>query len=345
MTASAEVTLLVVPRERFGLSRRSLESIYANTDTPFTLIYVDGGSPTATRRYLAAQSSGRGFRLLRTDAHLTPNQARNLGIAHVTTPYLVFLDNDVLVTPGWLEALLRCARETGASVVGPLYCMGEFEEQTVHMTGGHAHIFEKDGKRRFQEDHRFWSRPLPEVLPGLRREPCEMVEFHCMLVASRVFQQLGPLDEGLKSALENPDFCMSVRRSGGEVYFEPASLVTYLFSPAALGVVGPALFPPAMEHGLEPGLPRAIPGEVGSAGGRSEPHPPVHGVDPLASSGAGPTRFPPRARPAIPSRPKAGPLAVAHRGTPRPVVRARPPDPASVESTPRMSAWGGPPTP
>ncbi len=231
MTAAAEVTLLVVPRERFGLSRRSLESIYANTDTPFTLIYVDGGSPPATRRYLAAQSSARGFRLLRTDAYLTPNQARNLGIAHVTTPYLVFLDNDVLVTPGWLEALLRCAKETGASVVGPLYCMGEFEEQTVHMTGGHAHIFEKDGKRRFQEDHRFWSRPLPEVLPGLRREPCEMVEFHCMLVASRVFQQLGPLDEGLKSALENPDFCMSVRRSGGEVYFEPTSLVTYLPPP------------------------------------------------------------------------------------------------------------------
>ncbi|MGH7402794.1 MAG: glycosyltransferase family 2 protein [Candidatus Rokuibacteriota bacterium] len=227
----AEVTLIVVPRERFGMTRRSLESIYANTDPPFTLIYVDGRSPAATRRYLAAQAKERGFRLIRTERYLTPNEARNLGIAQASTPYVVFVDNDVLVTPGWLEALVRCARETGAWVVGPLYCMGEIEQQTVHMTGGHAHIFEQDGARRFREDHRFWGNPLPQVRPRLRRESCEMVEFHCMLVGSHVFQRLGPLDEGLKSALENPDFCMSVRQAGGEIYFEPAALITYLPPP------------------------------------------------------------------------------------------------------------------
>jgi len=231
VTTTEEVTLVVVPRERFQMTRRSLESIYANTDFPFTLVYVDGGSPTATRRYLAAQARARGFRLLRTDRYLTPNEARNLGIAQATTPYVVFVDNDVLVTPGWLEALVRCARETGAWVVGPLYCMGELEQQTVHMTGGHANISEEGGKRRFLEDHRFWGKPLPQVRPGLRREPCEMVEFHCMLVGAHVFQRLGPLDEGLKSALENPDFCMSVRQAGGEVYFEPAALITYLPPP------------------------------------------------------------------------------------------------------------------
>lgn len=231
MTTTAEVTLVVVPRERFGMTRRSLESIYANTDLPFTLIYVDGGSPAATRRYLAAQARERGFRLLRTNRHLTPNEARNLGIAQATTRYIVFVDNDVLVTPGWLEALVRCARDTGAWVVGPLYCMGELEQQTVHMAGGHAHIFEQGGVRRFLEDQRLWGAPLPQVRPGLRREPCELVEFHCMLVASHVFQRLGPLDEGLKSALENPDFCMSVRQAGGEIYLEPTAVITYLPPP------------------------------------------------------------------------------------------------------------------
>ena len=86
------------------------------------------------------------------------------------------------------------------------------------MTGGHAHIFDEAGVRRFREDHRFWGRPLREVRPLLRREPCEMTEFHCMLVRADVFRRLGPFDEGLKSALENPDFCMSVRQAGGEIY-------------------------------------------------------------------------------------------------------------------------------
>jgi len=226
-----DVTLVLVPRERFQITRRSLESIYEHTGFPFALIYVDGGSPAPIRHYLEDQAVARGFRLIRTHRYLTPNEARNLGIAQVTTPYIVFVDNDVLVTPGWLEALVRCAEETGAWVVGPLYCQGELARGVVHMTGGHAHIFEEEGARRFQEDHRYFGQPLPTVRPLLRREPCEMVEFHCMLVRSDVFSRLGPLDAGLKSALENPDFCMSVRQAGGDVYFEPAAIITYLSPP------------------------------------------------------------------------------------------------------------------
>ena len=40
------VTVVVVPRERFGVTSRSLEAIYANTPAPFPLVYVDGGSPS-----------------------------------------------------------------------------------------------------------------------------------------------------------------------------------------------------------------------------------------------------------------------------------------------------------
>jgi hypothetical protein len=58
-----------------------------------------------------------------------------------------------------------------------------------------------------------------------------MMEFHCLLVRADVLRRLGPFDEGLKSALENPDFCMSVRQAGGDIYFEPAALVTYLPPP------------------------------------------------------------------------------------------------------------------
>jgi len=34
------------------------------------------------------------------------------------------VDNDVIVSPGWLEALVACAGETGATVVSPLICQG-----------------------------------------------------------------------------------------------------------------------------------------------------------------------------------------------------------------------------
>ena len=223
-----KATIVVVPRERFSVSQRSLDMIYEKTDNPFALIYVDGGSPRPTKRYLEKQSQEKRFKLIRTEHYLTPNEARNLGARQVETEFVVFIDNDVLVKEGWLEALVNCAEETGAWVVGPLYLMGEIEQGIVHMAGGLAHVVVEDGKRRFYETQAYYGNNLEDVQPQLHREPCEMVEFHCVLVRNSTFPIVGKFDENLKSALENPDFCMLVRHAGGSIYFEPAAIVSYL---------------------------------------------------------------------------------------------------------------------
>jgi len=121
---SALVTSVVVPRERFSIAQHSLESIYKHT-RPFELIYVDGGSPRAVSRWLDQAATQYGFRLLRSKQYLMPNQARNIGLAEVKTKYVVFIDNDVIVWPGWLESLIECAEETGAWIVGPVVCIGK----------------------------------------------------------------------------------------------------------------------------------------------------------------------------------------------------------------------------
>lgn len=110
--ADPQVTIVVVPRERFSCTRESLESIYEHTKFPFKLVYVDGNSPAKVRRYLEEQAQAKGFQLIRTDYYLSPNHARNIGLSHVDTKYAVFFDNDVVVSPGWLEALVQCAQET-----------------------------------------------------------------------------------------------------------------------------------------------------------------------------------------------------------------------------------------
>jgi GT2 family glycosyltransferase len=133
-------TIVAVPRERFGLTRRALEAIYANTAGAFELVYVDGGSPARIRRYIAAEARARGFTLVRTDRYLTPNEARNLGLRHVRTRYVVFIDNDVVPAPGWLDRLVVCAETTGAWIVGPLYFIGEPEREVIHMAAGDARI-------------------------------------------------------------------------------------------------------------------------------------------------------------------------------------------------------------
>lgn len=228
----ALVTIVVVPRERFSCARASLESIYEHTDIPFKLVYVDGNSPAKVRSYLEEEAKKRDFELIRTDYYLYPNQARNIGLARVKTRYVVFIDNDVIVSPQWLQALIDCAEETNAAIVGPLMCQNEPVHEIVHFAGGESHIFvDKKGRRRLREKMYKQGQRVADVYDKLKRSPTELAEFHCVLVRHSIFDRVGFLDEAFLNTKEHLDFCMSVAQVGESIYFEPACIVTYVPGP------------------------------------------------------------------------------------------------------------------
>ncbi|MEO0457307.1 MAG: glycosyltransferase [Cyanobacteria bacterium P01_A01_bin.114] len=245
-----QVTIIVVPRERFQFTQDSLESLYANTQYPFKLIYVDNNAPTKVQDYLSAQAQEKGFELVRSQRYLSPNQARNAGLQRVTTPYVVFVDNDIVFAPGWLSALVNCSQETGATVVGSLVCQYEPLHTIVHCVGGdymtpdeYAHFTRGErgpkgtlteaGQWTIQEKTYFQNQPIADISDQLKRQTVGFVEFHAMLVHTRIFNRIGPLDEGFSCTKEYLDFCMSVVRAGGIIYFEPSSVVTFLTHPPA----------------------------------------------------------------------------------------------------------------
>nr|RNJ67257.1 MAG: glycosyltransferase [Leptolyngbya sp. IPPAS B-1204] len=245
-----EVTIVVVPRERFQFAQLSLESLYEHTSYPFHLIYVDNNSPAKLQRYLQTESERKGFQLIRSDHFLSPNQARNVGLKQVRSKYVVFVDNDVIFAPGWLEALVKCTEETGATVVGSLVCQYLPVHTIVHCAGGeymspdeYAKFLKGEptvpqtpgvkGKWQIHEKTYHQNRKVAEVRDQLKRQPTGFVEFHAMLVRTEIFEQIGWLDEGFSCTKEYLDFCMLVARAGGSVYFEPDSVVTFLTHPPA----------------------------------------------------------------------------------------------------------------
>ncbi|WP_081403124.1 glycosyltransferase family 2 protein [Scytonema hofmannii] len=223
------VTLIVVPRERFSYSRESLESIYKDTNYPFDLVYVDCGSPSDTRRYLEEQAQQKQFKLIRSEYFLSPNRARNIGRREVKTKYIVFIDNDVIVKPGWLEKLVQCAEETGAGVVGPLTCIGKPEHEIIHNAGGKVRIVpEIQGDKtvwRNKQKAFFNGTPMAEVRDQLHRIKCDYVELHCVLVRTELFDRVDLLDEGLLNTREYIDLCLMATQAGSTIYCERESVV------------------------------------------------------------------------------------------------------------------------
>lgn len=229
-----KVTIVVGPRERFSYARESLESIYADTEYPFELVYVDVCSPAPIQRYLKEKAKDKSFKLLHTDYYISPNQARNVGLHyvlnHAQTKYVVFVENDVVVKRGWLTKLVEAAEETGATVVGPLTCIGQPAHQVIHNAGGQSYIVTevKNGKtrRRIRQKAFLTGRAVDDVPEELRRIKCDYVEFHCMLVNADIFEQTGLLDEGMMATREHIDFCFMVTQAGGSIYSERESVVT-----------------------------------------------------------------------------------------------------------------------
>ena len=227
-----QVTIVVVPRERFSCTQESLESIYEHTKFPFTLVYIDGNSPAKVRRYLEAQAQAKNFQIVRTDYYLSPNHARNIGLSYVDTKYVVFIDNDVIVSPGWLKALVTCTEETEATVVGPLMCQYKPLHEIVHFSGGESHIVtDIKGRRHLREKMYKQGQRVADVRPQLQRTQTELAEFHCVLVRTEIFERIDRLDEAMLNTKEHLDFCMTLAEAGGTVYFEPDSLVTYVPGP------------------------------------------------------------------------------------------------------------------
>jgi GT2 family glycosyltransferase len=226
--AKPRVTIGFVPRESFSQTRRCLEALYARTEEPFQLVCVDPASPPIVQHYLEQAAREKGFRLIRTENFVFPNEARNLVLEHVDTNYVVFVDNDALVAPGWLKALVRCADETGAWVVGPLYFEGEPERVNLHMSGGTCRIVElPDGRRSFVERHDHAHVKASSVRAPLVRHETELIEFHTVLVSMQAFAALGPLDPALTIS-EHADLCLQVRATGKSVFIEPTAAISYL---------------------------------------------------------------------------------------------------------------------
>ena len=154
----------------------------------------------------------------------------------VDTDYVAFIDNDILVSDGWMERLIACADETGAGVVGPVYLWGDGDAPPkVHMAGGFLRETEVEGGRVVEEMHQHIDSDPAAVRGALTRSRCDFVEFHCMVMRTAFARMPGVLDPGIVAVHEHIDVGLAARREGLAVYLEPAAEVTYLgYAPQVL---------------------------------------------------------------------------------------------------------------
>jgi GT2 family glycosyltransferase len=227
--ARPRATILMTTRERHALTESALDSIARHTARPFRLIYAGIMAPDWLRERLAKRAKEQDFEVLHFDEPLWPHEVRRRLAGMIDTDYVVYIDNDVEVEPGWLDKLVACADETGAGVVGPLYLWGDgVAEPRIHMAGGQLIETPEGESRVLDEKHKLYNTYPREVADQLYRQPCDFLEYHCMLIRSELMRDGSLFDENILCAHEHIDTALTARQRGYPVYFEPDSRITYL---------------------------------------------------------------------------------------------------------------------
>lgn len=98
---------IVIPHYRAEVLADCLASLYACTDWPVRIIVVDDGGNAPSLQSAVAQFPS--IEVLTNPSRLGFSGTCNRGLAVVTTPYAVLLNDDTRVEPGWLRPLVAAA--------------------------------------------------------------------------------------------------------------------------------------------------------------------------------------------------------------------------------------------
>jgi hypothetical protein len=134
--APARVAVVIPCHDHGRFLREAVESVLAQTRPADEIVIVDDGSTDDSRavaRGLAAEQPT--VRLVELPASGHPAHARNAGIRESQADYVLCLDADDRVSPGFLEACVAALDETGAGVAyGPQQDFGASSAYESHAT-------------------------------------------------------------------------------------------------------------------------------------------------------------------------------------------------------------------
>jgi GT2 family glycosyltransferase/thioredoxin-like negative regulator of GroEL len=204
--AGALASILILCCNQLDYTRLCLESVLRWTATPYELVLVDNGSSDGTNAYLDEIGRRGGpdrVVLIRNEINRGFAAGCNQAIAMARSRSLVFLNNDTIVTDGWLEGLIACAAREGPSV-GLVGATSNYANPPQLVAPDYEDLrgLEDSALRRRRE---FAGRALgAERLTGF-----------CLLVRRAVLERVGNLDErfGL-GFFDDDDLCVRAREAG-----------------------------------------------------------------------------------------------------------------------------------
>lgn len=202
--AFPKVSIVVLCYNNIDFTRACLDSVLSHSNYPnMDIICVDNGSTDGTEAYLQELAGKHNnVKTVNNGKNLGFAGGNNVGIKAATGEYVIILNNDTYVTPGWIVDLIRPMRlDPKIGMVGPVTNMIGNEQKIVI---NYANMEEmQSAALRFTGQRR------------LKTFATDSLAFFCVAISRSVIKRVGLLDEkfGL-GFFEDDDYCRRVVQAG-----------------------------------------------------------------------------------------------------------------------------------
>jgi GT2 family glycosyltransferase len=197
------------------MAKNSIDSILTRTFYPnYELIIVDNNSDKETVEMLESYRNIPEVKLILNKENYGFAKGNNIGLKAATGEYLVLINNDILVTPGWLSRLLFYIQKPKVALAGPVTnSIGN--EAKINISYNPFEIKELETKSlQYTSSH--WGNSLS----------LNCIAAFCWIMTKDIYKKLGGLDERYGRGLfEDDDYCFNVKKHGYQILCTEDSFV------------------------------------------------------------------------------------------------------------------------
>ncbi|MCB9461510.1 MAG: glycosyltransferase [Anaerolineaceae bacterium] len=199
-------SIVIVTWKNLDLTQQCVESIFRNTDYPnYEIIVVDNASDDGTPDYLKSLAAREDrVKVILNDENRGFAAANNQGIQLAEGENVLLLNNDTIVTRGWLTGLGRYLRDEKIGMVGPV----------TNFVGNAARI---DVPYKTVEDMETFANDWMRDHHGESFE-IDMLAMFCVAMRRSLIDEIGLLDESYGIGMfEDDDYAERTKAAGYDI--------------------------------------------------------------------------------------------------------------------------------